>query len=287
MPTIVCGGVEVELMRECWTMPKVCPCCGTAVVRQEGFVAYKCPNKDCKDQAIERMRHAVGKSSLDWDGFGDAQALELISAGYTTLSSLFAIDEEKVKLLLKGSAARKFLKERERVKSQPLWRKLHALGIEMLGTTSCKELASRFASIEEICDHVEETTSILGEVRAGKFWAAVEELVDEIAALDNLGLKFAETRVTGVLSGKTFCITGTLMSGTRDQVAKRIEDAGGIVKGSVGKTLSYLVMGEAPGANKALAAKKYNVPIIAEEQLYALIGIPMPTPPPSPDERDY
>lgn len=287
MPTIVCGGVEVELMRESWKMPTECPCCGTPVVRAEGFVAYKCPNRNCKDQAIERMRHAVGKGSLDWDGFGDAQALDLISAGYTTLSSLFAIPANTVELLLKGSAARKFLKERERVKTQPLWRKLHALGIELVGSTMCKELAAKWTSLAEMADHKLEVDALLGPVKSENFWNAIVDLADDIGRMDELGMKFSEERASGPLSGKSFVITGTLMSGTRDQVSKRIEDAGGIVKGSVGKSTNYLIVGEAPGGNKTAAAKKYGTTILPEEGLYSLIGIPMPTPALGAEEVEY
>ena len=256
--------------------PAVCPCCGTAAVRESNYVAFRCPNFNCKDQAVQRLHHAVSKPCLDWDGLGEAQVRLLVDNGITRLSQLMSLDPSTV---FKSALSRKFLLERERVKSQPMWRKLHALGIDGIGATTCKTLAMRYPTIDLICSApASELKALIGDVKARSLAEGLLQLADqmEFDHLEEHGFVFEDEVKSGPLSGKVLCITGSLMTGTRDQVSKRIEDAGGVVKGSVGKATDYLVIGESPGGNKTSAAAKYGTKVLTEEQLYALIGIPVP-----------
>ena len=103
------------------------------------------------------------------------------------------------------------------------------------------------------------------------------ENVDDLEELESLGFLFSESADrSGPLQGKTFCITGGLVSGKREEVAARIEKAGGTFKSSVSKKIDYLIVGEGGGANKAEAAKKHGTKVISEEQLYEMMGTPMP-----------
>lgn len=254
-----------------WLMPANCPCCNTPVVKETGKVAYRCLNFDCPEQVFQRLEHAVAKSALDIDGCGAALLRELIKNGVRKISDLFTVDPA----VISGDAARaKFAKSREAAKAQPLWRKLHALGIDLVGKTMCKELA-RFGSLDKIFEPETfngKVPGILGEVRFANFRDYMLDHCDEIQALDELiGLRDPEKKA-GPLSGKTFVITGSLMSGSRDQVSKKIEDAGGTVKGSVSRGVDFLIMGEGAGNTKANAAKKLGTAVIDEEMLYKLMG---------------
>jgi DNA ligase (NAD+) len=269
--TVPCGGNIVELARDTWKMPEHCPSCSSVLTRR-GVHTF-CPNPTCPAQVQMRIKHATAKSALDWDGMGDAQILALYSQGFSKLSDLFT----KEPVGLTPGAAKKFAAERERVKKAPLWRKLVALGIEGVGSTLCKELAAKYRSIEAIAAVPRtELVALLGPVNYASLVKFIEENAEEIERLVQAGVVFEEAGVAGPLSGKEFVITGTLMSGTRSQVAARIEAAGGLVKGSVSRKTDYLVVGTGGGANKAAGAAKYGTICLTEEELYKLLGMVMP-----------
>jgi DNA ligase (NAD+) len=287
IPKVV--GVKCHNTAGFWKMPEACPCCGTAVKKDEGMVAYYCPNFNCADQVFARLKHALAKGALDWDGMGDAAIRDVMTHNkLAKLSDLFAFTAEDIRHLFKPAMARKFSKERERVKGTPLWRKLHALGVEGVGQTSCKELAARFSSLEEMITAPEVVRQVVGPVASRSFVEYLSANVDEIVRLETLGFKFEAAKGEGgPLTGKVFVITGAMLSGTRDVVAQRIEAAGGLVKASVGKGTSYLVHGDGAGHNKSEAAERLGIPVIDEEALYRMMGQAMPAAAITGEERDY
>jgi len=271
MPTVTCNGNLVELVHAAWAMPSLCPSC-KSVIRRKG-VHYFCQNPDCEAQIYERLQHAVSKGALDIDGCGEAVVRGLIKHGVRLLSDLFAISD----VTFLGSAASKsFLKSREACKTQPMWRKMYALGIEGIGRTACKEIAAMWPSVDKI--QWNSLGTVLGPVNAETFlkWFQSHDNLAELDRLEGFGLKFEDKVITGPLSGKVFCITGTMLSGTRDQVSKKIEEAGGLVKNSVSKSVGYLVSGPGAGNNKAAAAQKLGTKVIDEEELYRILGVEMP-----------
>jgi len=262
-----------------WKMPSTCPCCGTAVSKDEGMVAHYCPNESCRAQVIERLKHTLGKSALDWDGMGEETVTALVEASLhegvpqiTQLSDVIAIPGDVIAEVLKPAALKKFLKERERVKTAPLWRKIHALGIEGIGRSTAQDLCAKWKSVNAMLDDEAGLKALLGDVVFDRFLKFIVYHAGEITRLEDYGYLFEESadRI-GVLSGKVFCITGTMMTGTREYVASLVEHKGGVVKGTVSKKVDYLVSGPGGGANKATAAQKHGTQIITEEQLYALM----------------
>lgn len=267
-----------------WKMPTVCPCCATKVKRNEGQVAYYCPNHDCPDQVFARLEHAVSKGSLDIDGCGEAQIRLMIERGARHLSDIFAFADVA---FLGAAASRKFSIEREKAKKAPLWRKIRALGIDGIGSTASKELALRFGSLEKMVSSPE-LKEVLGPVAFVSFLKAIESQVDEIDRLASLGFHLEEdAKARGILSGKVFVITGSLMSGTRDTVSALIEKNGGLVKPSVGKKVNFLVAGEGGGNNKAAAAVKYGTKVITENDLYTMLGLELKIDAGVTEEREY
>ena len=278
-----------------WKMPDLCPCCGTAVKRDEGMVAHYCPNEACRVQVIERLKHALGKSALDWDGMGEETVTAIVEASLfdgvpqiTQLSHIIALPGDIIAEVLKPAALKKFLTERERVKKAPLWRKIHALGIEGIGRSTAQDLANKWAaavtmltsqSDTEAATAKEALRDVLGDVALERFDTFMRKNAQEIEALEGYGYLFEEAAErVGPLTGKVFCITGTMLSGTREWVAQLVESKGGTVKSSVSKKVDYLVSGPGGGANKAAAATKHGTQIITEEQLYELMGEKMRTP---------
>jgi DNA ligase (NAD+) len=261
-----------------WKMPKTCPCCSTPVTKPEGFVDYYCPNKNCDEQVYNRLRHALGKAALDIDGCGDVTVKEFMKHDIRTLSDFFGAADFK---FLKPAARKKLVENRDVAKHAPLWRKLHALGFDDIGKSTCQELASRWSALYALVaeENIEAVREFLGPVKFKSLVDGLSAYADEIDKLDALGVTFeTDAKTTGPLTGKFFVITGSLITGKRDDVALRIEQAGGVVKSAMSKNIHYLVQGDEGGRNKADAARKFGTTVISEEQLYALMGIPMPTP---------
>ena len=261
-----------------WQMPTECPCCHTPVVKIEGQVAYRCPNKTtCSAQAVERLKHTLGKAALDWDGFGDEMIITAVGTGLTTLNALLKIGDKCIDSTFKKAFAKKFKSERERIKTVPLWRKIHSLGVQGIGRSLSQDLCAKWSSLADMAANPDEVKKIVGEVFGTNFLNFLVENVDDLEELEALGFQFSETADrSGPLSGKTFCITGGLVSGKREEVAARIEKAGGTFKSSVSKKVEYLLVGEGGGANKAEAAAKHGTKVITELQLYEMMGTPMP-----------
>ena len=263
-------------------IPSQCPCCKTKLVQPENYVDSFCPNPDCDAQVFEGLRHACGKAALDIDGCGEVLIKELMNHGVRKLSDIFTIKPD----FLKPSARKRFEESRAASPTQSLWRKFHALGIDGFGTTYCQEVASRWSSLTSAFDEVDALVEITGTVIYNAIYDYFMKNSGEIDALDSLIGMSSTSIADGPLKGKTFCITGELISGSRGVVSRRIEDAGGVMKSSVSRHLSYLIQGTETGQVKREKAKKYGVPVINEQQLYALMGQEMPAPKQQ-EEREY
>jgi DNA ligase (NAD+) len=276
-------GVAEKITGGVYEMDELCPCCQTKLVKEEGLVDLYCPNRDCDEQVFGRLKYAVGKSALDMDGCGDAMLRELMTHGVRKLSDLMTLKDIH---FLKKSARQKLMEGRETAKKQVFWRQLNALGIEGIGAQTCQNIAAAFSSLISVFDEEEherfkrifkDDGDDSSKYIAFMNFMRDEENAAELNRLEAAGITF-ETAVTqiGKLTGKTFAITGALMSGSRDQMMRRIEACGGMVKPNVSAKCQYLVVGTDGGRLKAEKAEKLGVPTITEEQLYAMMGAAMP-----------
>lgn len=268
-------GVADKATEGVYKTPANCPCCHTALTKQEGRVDLFCPNRDCGDQVYGRLRYATGKSALDIDGCGEAMIRELMTHGVRRLSDLFTINGID---FLKPAAKKSLLEGREAAKAQPLWRQLNALGIEGIGQTICQDIAQRWTSLFSIFDELPQFKDMFGEVAYDSFIDYMQREQAELNALEAAGLTFeSEKSKIGRLTGKTFAITGALMSGSRDEIIRRIESHGGMVKANVSTKCQFLVVGTDGGRVKAEKSAKKSVPCITEKELYEMMGEVMPT----------
>lgn len=288
IPKVV--GVAKKAAASVYKLPAACPCCGTKLQRPKGMVDWFCPNEECNDQVLGRLVHACGKSALDIDGCGEMLITELIRNGVRKLSDVFKVNPS----FLKPAARKRFEAGRAAAAIQPLWRKLHALGIDGFGQTLCQEVAALWPSLsdafyvneDENIDNAAKFKSLVGEVVFNNIVEYCTKHADEIDALDSLiGMSSAE-QSSGPLKGKAFCITGDLMSGSRNEVSRRIEDAGGVVKSSVTRHVDFLIQGTETGRVKREKAEKLGIPVITEQRLYEMMGQEMPAPKDA-EEREY
>ena len=280
-------GIAQKITAGAYRMSSVCPCCQTKLVKPEGRVDFFCPNRDCEEQVFARLRHATGKAALDIDGCGEAMVRELMEHGVRKLSDLFALECLD---FLKPAARQRLTEGREAAKRQTFWRQLHALGIDDIGEATCRDIAVRWSSLASL--NKEPNSDALRQLLGNAAWANfIDYMAREKSELDRLkecGLVFETPEENiGKLTGKVFAITGTLMSGGRNQVISRIEAAGGMVKSSVSKKCHYLIEGTDAGNIKPGKAKALGVPVIDEEELYVMLGQPMPVAVPAIEEREY
>ena len=257
-----------------YKLPDKCPCCQTKLERPKGYVDWFCPNAKCSEQVFGTLLHGCGKDALDIDGCGETLVRELMANGVTCLSDVFTVDPA----FLKSAARKRFEAGRAAVATQPFWRKLHALGIEGFGKTLSQDVANKWRSFNEAAEVPEEFCGLVGNVVYNNIVDYLTQHAAEFDRLDSLIGMTGEEKAVGPLTGKSFCITGDLMSGTRNEVSKIIEGAGGVVKSTVSRHLSYLIQGTETGKTKRAAAEKNGIPVITEQQLFALMGQEMPTP---------
>jgi len=269
--------------------PLTCPECGTPLVRIEGEVALRCPNYDCPAQVRARVEHYASKACVDIDGLGEAMVATLVAKGWVRdIADIYRLRRDD--LLTLGKKVEKstdaLLAAIETSKRAELWRVIHGLGIMHVGAAVAKDLARHFRSLEALAAATlddflgpkkESLIDGIGETMAraivGHF--ARPEARALLDALGELGLEPTPPNQAnsgaGVFVGKTFVLTGTLPSMTRDEAAARIEAAGGTVSSSVSKKTSYLLAGEG-GGSKLEKAQKLGVPIIDEAEFLKLLN---------------
>jgi DNA ligase (NAD+) len=269
--------------RERVSYPVECPECKTPLVREADAVVTRCPNTiTCPAQLRSALLHFGSRGAMDIDGLGEKLVDQLLESGLVRrISDVYRLQlAPLVDLDRMGTrSAEKLMLAIEGSRSRPLDRALVALGIPLVGETTARDLAKHFPSIDHLLQaSMEELTFVQGigplvaeSIR--RFFADATHL-DEVRALQQLGVEFrAAERVRSLDSaarGKTFVLTGTLPTWTRDEAKAAIELAGGKVTGSVSKKTDFVVAGAEAGS-KLDKANELGVPVIDEEALRALV----------------
>lgn len=263
--------------------PAKCPACDTPTIKPESGVWTICPNRaGCPGQVLQHVKHFVG--AMDIDGLGEQNVIRFLRDGLIAdVADIYDLSVERLAELegFGEISGNNLVRNIAASKDQPFFRVLYGLGIDGIGWVNARALAEQFGSIDRLmaadADQIVETQGI-GPILAEKI---VETLADErtrelIERLRERGLRMelskAETKpVEGPLVGKTFVLTGTLPTLTREDATARIEGAGGKVTGSVSKKTDYVVAGEDPGS-KLTKAEQIGTEILDEPGLLALLG---------------
>jgi DNA ligase (NAD+) len=263
-------------------IPEKCPVCGTKLVNPPGEVAYYCPNYDCPEQVKQRLVNFASRGAMDIEGLGEAIVDKFVDLGFLySPADIYRLKEKRDKLIkLEGFGEKSvdnLLKAIEESKNQPFERVLFALGIKHVGASVAKDLASHFKSIDELMKATPEELQQIPEIGETISQSIVEYFKDPknlklIEELKSFGLKFSTEKkvVSNKLAGKTFVITGTLKSMTRNEAKELIEKYGGRTSDSVSSKTSYVIVGEDPGS-KYDKAKKLKIPILSEEEFLKMI----------------
>ena len=274
-----------------FTMPSQCPVCGSDAVREEGEADHRCTGGlFCAAQRKEAILHFAHRRAVEVEGLGDKLVEQLIESGLIkTLPDLYKLGFTTLAGLARmaDKSAQNIVDALEKSKRTTLPRFLFGLGIRHVGEATAKELARHFGQLDRIMDASVEALSEVndvGPVVAQSIHTFFEqphnrEVVEQLRAC---GLTWEEgepaARAPQPLAGKTFVLTGTFPTLSRDQAKDLLEAAGAKVAGSVSKKTDYVVAGAEAGS-KLEKAQTLGVTVLDEAAMLALLDTPAPEAP--------
>ncbi len=262
-------------------MPKDCPVCGTKLVKAKAEEAvWRCPNKACPARVMGQIVHYASKEALDIEGLGEKNVEALLKAGQINdIADLYSLNVDQVSKLERfAQKSAENLINAIQVKRQPtLDRFIYGLGIRHIGRQTGIDLANHFRTLEKLEKaKLEDFEAVpgIGDVIAHSIFMWLYETPNQklLAKLKHVGVKPRPLQTSGKLKDKSFVITGTLDSISRDEAAERIRARGGKFQNSVGRDTDYLVVGSNPGDSKITDAAKYKTKQIKEPELKKLLA---------------
>jgi DNA ligase (NAD+) len=282
-----------------WVMPTHCELCGSELQRPEGEVVWRCENTSCPAKLQRGLEHFASRSAMNIEGLGESLVSQLIEQQLVRdYADVYRLDAAQLAGLTSTSTrgdgkaivrrfgeknAAKVIGEIERSKTNELWRLIYGLGIRHVGERGAQVLARAFGSIDVLCaatveqlQHTPEIGPVLAEsVRGWLDEPRNRALLDRLRAAGVRTEIPAEERAAlstpGPLTGRTYVITGTLESMSREQATAALERLGAKVSGSVSKKTTAVVVGAEAGS-KADKATALGVPILDEAALLELLG---------------
>ncbi len=260
--------------------PPICPTCGTPVERDGRVV--RCPNRaGCPAQLRGALLHFAGRHAMAIDGLGDKLVDQLVDSGLVqSLPDLYDLTVERLQTLSRmgHKSASALVADLHASKCRPLPRVLAGLGIPDLGEATAREVAASIPNIDGLLDAtVEQLAAIhgVGKPTAERIVSWFQNPVQraQIARLRAAGVEFLpEVQPAGSspVSGRTFVLTGTLPTWSRQEATEAILRNGGRVAGSVSKRTDYVVAGAEAGS-KLDKATELGVTVLTEDALRQLL----------------
>jgi DNA ligase (NAD+) len=255
--------------------PTHVPGCGGEglIERVPGQAAWRCVYKDSPSLFTKRLEYFVGKKAFDIDGIGKKNVAQIVEKlGLATFDELWNLTKDDF-LTLEGFAEKSATQAYEAVQAKKeitLERLITGLSIDHVGEETAHDLAVHFGTIAKIAEaDIEELARIngVGDVVAASVYAWFKEKgnIEMLARLFTHLHALPVVRTSGPLEGKTFVVTGTLRTMSRDEAHAKIKALGGTVGASVTKNTTYLVVGEGGGSKRA-TAEKLGVKMLNEEE---------------------
>ncbi len=268
-----------------WRMPKACPSCGTPLVRREGEVDHRCPNKTgCSSQGQEWLFHFAGRGAMDIEGLGYKTLWALVERGLVQdPADIYTLTAEQLERLdgFAEKSITNLLAQIEGSKDRPLWRLLVGLNIRHVGTHVAQLLATAFGSIDALVaatlDRIDDVPGIGPEIAASaREWFDDPENLALIERLRAAGVRMADERIVaeprdGPLTGKTIVLTGSMPTMSREEGTDLAQEAGARVASSVSKKTDFVVAGENAGS-KLTKAETLGVEVIDEAEFRERLG---------------
>jgi len=264
-----------------FNMPTLCPDCGSAVTKSEDEAITRCTGGlFCPSQCIGAILHFASRRAMDIEGLGDKLVEQLFRSGYVrNVADLYGLTLEQLSGLerMAEKSATNLLNSLEHSKTTVLHRFLYALGIREVGESTARTLSTYFRSLDKLMNaSVEELLEVpdVGPVVANTIHAFFAEQHNRavIRRLQDSGVHWPQADMDRPrpLAGKTFVLTGSLTSLSRDEASDKLTALGARVSNSVSKKTDYVVVGDTPGS-KAEKAEKLGVAILDEAALLKLL----------------
>jgi DNA ligase (NAD+) len=267
-----------------FTMPTHCPVCGSAALREEGEADHRCSGGlFCSAQRKQSILHFAQRRAVEVEGLGEKLVDQLVDSGVVnTLPDLYRLGFVHLASMerMAEKSAQNILDALEKSKETTLPRFLFGLGIRHVGESTAKALARHFGQLDRILQASEEQLSQVadvGPVVAHSIRTFFDQThnVEVVEQLRACGVHWPEGEPSATalqpLAGKTFVITGTLPTLSRDQAKDLLEAAGAKVAGSVSKKTHYVVAGTEAGS-KLDKALELGVPVLDEARLVQLLS---------------
>jgi DNA ligase (NAD+) len=262
-------------------MPSKCPVCGSPIDRPEGEAHYYCENSACPAQVQGRLEHFAHRGAMDIEGLGEALVEQLVQRGLVkNAADLYSLPQHRESLVQierwGEKSTQNLLEAIQRSKNQPFHRVLFALGIRHVGAGVARILAQHFPNIRALQKASAEDLQSVSTVGP----AIAESIVhffreqhnrDIVRRLQQAGITMTASRPSkGTLAGKTFVLTGTLATCSREEAKSRLEAKGGAVASGMSKNVHYLVVGNDPGS-KLAKARQLGIPTLTEDEFLMML----------------
>jgi len=261
-------------------LPKRCPACGTKLVKPEGEVVWRCPNRKCFAKMRRYFYHFVSKGAFNIVGLGHKIIDRLIDANVISVpADLFKLEVGDILSLERFAekSAKNLIKAVQSKKQITLSRFIYALGIRNVGKETAKDLSENFQTLEKLkTAALEELQKIenIGPVVAKSIfdWLSLKRNLEFLKKMEKDGIEIImEKKIKHQpLKGKTFVLTGTLKTITRQDAKEKIRSLGGEISESVSKKTDFVVVGEEPGS-KFKIAKELGLKIISEKEFLQML----------------
>jgi len=268
--------------------PVSCPECGTTLIRNEGEVAFYCPNDvACPPQIVGKIQHFISRKAMNIDGLGDETIETFYQRGLVKhISDLYTLNERAGELKnierFGERSIENMLRGIELSKQMPFEKVLFGLGIRYVGETVARKLAIGTGNIDNLAAASLEQLVAIDEIGQRIAESILEYFsnpahIDQINLLKSYGLQFEAlhtviTLESDKLTGKTFVISGVFENYSREELKEMIESNGGKILSGISAKLNYLLAGDNMGPSKLEKAQKLNVPLISAEDLLQMLN---------------
>jgi len=261
-------------------IPLVCPSCHSEIVKTEES-ALRCINPECPEQLTRNIIHFASRTAMNIDGLGESIVYQLAESNLIKdVGDLYSLTFEQALSLvgLQDKSAQNLITAIENSKQANLDKLIFAFGIRNIGEKAAALLAEKFDTLDNLINA--DMQSIIeidgfGEIGAKSgieyFEKDTVKLVIQKLKAAGVNMQYKSSRASDILSGKTFVVTGTLPSLSRDEAEKLIADNGGKAASSVSKKTSYVLAGEKAGS-KLEKAKTLGIPVIDEAEFLNMIN---------------
>jgi DNA ligase (NAD+) len=279
-----------------WQMPTQCPVCESPLHRDETEVVWRCDNPSCPAIIRRSLEHFASRSAMNIEGLGESLIDQLIDQGLVhDFADLYRLEASQLENLIVtprepsserarprrlGKVGRNVIEQLERSKSNDLSRLIYALGVRHVGEKAAATLGRQFRTLERLLDtpvDVLQSVPEIGPVLAAsvRSFAAEPRNRELIARLAAAGVNMTSrapepTDQPGRLAGKSFVLTGTLASMSREEATAALQELGAKVSGAVSKKTTFLVAGSDAGS-KLEKARELGVETLDESQFLKLI----------------